>query len=192
MSPAITNRCPWACQTAIERDYHDNEWGVPLHDDRRWFEAIVLDGAQAGLSWLTILKKRPAYRQAFAGFDPHKVACFDDNRVTELLANPGIVRNRLKIRSAINNARAFIRIQEQSGSFDEWIWRYVDGEPIINRYRTPDQVPTETGLSRQISRDLKKSGFSFVGPTIVYALMQATGLVNDHLLSCFCHPDNLS
>ncbi len=183
-------RCPWACQTAIERDYHDNEWGVPLHDDQRWFEAIVLDGAQAGLSWLTILKKRDAYRQAFDGFDPHKVASYDERKVAALLANPGIVRNRLKIHSAIKNARAFLAIQEKHGRFDDWIWRYVDGQPIVNRYRCASDVPAQTALSQRISKDLKKRGFSFVGPTIVYALMQATGLVNDHLLSCFRHPDN--
>ncbi len=184
------NRCPWACQSPLEQAYHDSEWGRPLHDDHRWFEAIVLDGAQAGLSWLTILKKRPAYRQAFAGFDPEVVAGFDAAKERELLANPGIVRNRLKIRSAINNARAFVRIQDKHGSFDQWIWRYVDGQPVINHYRTAAEVPTETPLSRQISADLKQHGFSFVGPTIVYALMQATGLVNGHLVDCFCHPDN--
>ncbi len=190
MSETALRRCPWACQTPIEQAYHDSEWGVPLHDDQRWYEAIVLDGAQAGLSWLTILKKRAAYRQAFDGFDPQKVARYGDAKVAELLANPGIVRNRLKINSAIGNARAFLALQEKHGRFDDWIWRYVDGQPIINRYRSADQVPTETDLSRRISRDLKKAGFSFVGPTIVYALMQATGLVNDHLLSCHCHPDN--
>jgi len=190
MSRESASRCPWACHTAIERDYHDHEWGVPLHDDNRWFEAIVLDGAQAGLSWLTILKKRDAYRQAFDGFDPHKVARYDERKVAGLLANPGIVRNRLKIHSAIKNARAFLDIQEKHGSFDDWIWRYVDGRPLVNRYRTQEEVPAETELSRRLSADLKKRGFSFVGPTIVYALMQATGLVNDHLASCFCHPDN--
>ncbi len=186
------NRCPWACKTTIEREYHDNEWGVPLHDDNRWFEAIVLDGAQAGLSWLTILKKRSAYRQAFDNFDPRKVACYDDKKEAQLLNNPGLVRNRLKIRSAIKNARAFIRIQEQFGSFDAWIWRYVDGRSIINRYAHAHEVPAYTPLSERISADMKKRGFSFVGPTIVYALMQASGLVNDHLLGCFRHPENQS
>jgi DNA-3-methyladenine glycosylase I len=165
--------------------YHDREWGVPVHDDRVWFEYLILDGAQAGLSWSTILKKRDNYRKAFAGFDPVKVARFDGRKIRRLLADPGIVRNRLKIESAIKNARAFLKVQKEFGSFDAYVWRFVGGRPKRNRWRRLSEIPAETVESRALSRDLKKRGFSFVGPTICYAFMQAAGMVNDHLVSCF-------
>jgi DNA-3-methyladenine glycosylase I len=165
--------------------YHDEEWGVPVHDDRRFFEFLILEGAQAGLSWDTILKKREAYRAAFAHFDPLLVARFNDARKRRLLADPGIVRNRLKIDAAIGNAKSFLAVQEQFGSFDAYIWQFVDGRPIINRWRDVAQVPASTDHSDAMSRDLKKHGFRFVGTTICYAFMQATGMVNDHVVSCF-------
>ena len=167
--------------------YHDDEWGVPIHDDRQWYEKIVLDGAQAGLSWLTILKKREAYRKAFAGFDVHEVARFAEKDVARLLEDPGIVRNRLKVQSAIKNARAFIAIQEEHGSFDEYIWRFVDGKPLQSKIESASDWPARTELSDAVSRDLKKRGFTFVGSTIVYAFLQAAGVVNDHLVTCFRH-----
>jgi DNA-3-methyladenine glycosylase I len=167
--------------------YHDEEWGVPLHDDRRHFEFLVLDGAQAGLSWRTVLRKREAYRRAFAGFDPVKVARFGEADVKRLLADPGIVRNRQKIRSAIANAAVFLELQREHGSFDDYIWGFVDGAPRINRWRRLSELPAETAASRAMSRDLKRRGMSFVGPTICYAYMQAAGMVNDHLVGCFRH-----
>ena len=170
-------------------EYHDTEWGVPTHDDQLLFEAIVLDGAQAGLSWLTILKKRERYRRAFSGFDPQKVARFDDRRVEQLLGDDGIVRNRLKIRSAIANARAFLAIQEEFGSFDAFIWGFVDGKSKQNAWRRMNQVPATTPDSDAMSAELKRRGFSFVGSTICYAFMQAIGMVNDHLVSCFRHSE---
>lgn len=169
----------------MEQEYHDTEWGTPLHDDRMLFEFLVLEGAQAGLSWTTILRKREGYRQSFCGFDPEAVAAFDRNRVEELLSVNSIVRNRLKIESAIRNARAFLRIQEEFGAFDTYIWRFVNGKPIRNAWNTKDQVPASTEESHAMSRDLKKRGFSFVGPTICYAFMQAVGMVNDHTTDCF-------
>lgn len=171
--------------------YHDNEWGMPVHDDIRWFEHIVLDGAQAGLSWKTILHRREGYRRAFDGFDPSKVAQYDEKRYNELLKDERIIRNRLKIRSAINNARAFIRIQEEFGSFDNYIWGFSGGKPVVNHWKNLDELPASTPLSDTISKDLKKRGFTFVGTTICYAFMQAAGIVNDHLADCFRHPDNL-
>jgi DNA-3-methyladenine glycosylase I len=180
-------RCDWAQKSDLEIDYHDKEWGVPVHDDRLLFEFLVLEGAQAGLSWITILRKREAYRAAFAGFDPERVARFDAAKVAELLANPGIVRNRLKVESAIGNARAFLRVQEEFGSFDTYIWRFVDGRPIQNAWKHITEVPAHTTVSDVMSRDLKKRGFRFVGSTICYAHMQATGMVNDHLVDCFRH-----
>jgi DNA-3-methyladenine glycosylase I len=168
--------------------YHDTEWGVPVHDDRKWFEHIVLDGAQAGLSWKTILHRREGYRRAFEGFDPAIVARYDENKYLELLKDEGIIRNKLKIRSAINNAHAFMKIQEEFGSFDAWIWRFTDGKPVVNHWKTLSEIPARTPLSDLISRELKKRGFTFVGSTICYAFMQAAGLVNDHLVSCFRHP----
>ena len=180
------NRCGWA-RNDLSIRYHDEEWGVPLHDDHRWFEFLILEGAQAGLSWDTILRKREAYRQAFAGFVPDAVARFDDARIESLLANPGIVRNRLKVASAVKNARAFLVVQEEYGSFDAYIWKFVDGRPVRNAWRSLSEIPARSPLSDAVSKDLKKRGFTFVGSTICYALMQATGLVNDHLIHCFRH-----
>lgn len=177
-------RCPWCGSDPLYQRYHDDEWGVPVHDDRTWFEFLLLEGAQAGLSWITILRKREAYREAFAGFDPEEVVRFNAGDVERLMANPGIVRNRLKIESAISNARAFLDLQAERGSFDAYSWDWVDGQPIINHFERMEQVPAVTPLSEKISKDLRKRGFRFVGPTIVYAHMQATGMVNDHLISC--------
>lgn len=179
-------RCHWAKDDLSIR-YHDEEWGVPVHEDRRWFEFLLLEGAQAGLSWDTILRKREHYRCCFASFDPLAVARFDDARVASLLADPGIVRNRLKIASAIQNAKAFLEVQQEFGGFDPYIWRFVDGQPIHNCWTNPQEVPASTPISNALSKDLKKRGFKFVGSTICYALMQATGLVNDHLIDCFRH-----
>lgn len=165
--------------------YHDEEWGVPVHDDRRHFEFLVLEGAQAGLSWLTILRKRQGYRRAFAEFDPARVARFGDADIARLLADEGIVRNRQKVASAIGNARAFLQVQEEFGSFDAYVWRFVGGEPRRSAWRTLDELPAATPESEALSKDLKQRGFRFVGPTIVYSHMQACGLVNDHLLGCF-------
>ena len=178
-------RCPWPGSDSLYLRYHDEEWGVPVHDDRHFFEMLVLEGAQAGLAWITILRKREGYRDAFDGFDPAVVAGYDDRRVVALLGNPAIVRNRLKVESAVGNARAFLRVQDEHGSFDRYVWRFVDGRPRQNRWRTMADVPAETAESRAMSRDLKRRGFRFVGPTICYAFMQATGLVNDHLVDCF-------
>jgi DNA-3-methyladenine glycosylase I len=183
VSPII--RCAWALRSPEETVYHDTEWGVPLHDDVKLFEYLVLDGAQAGLSWTTIVKKREAYRQAFDGFDPAAVARYDEARIAALLANPGIVRNRLKIESAVRNARVYLRIQDEFGSFDDYLWRFVDGKPVRNAWRHPREIPARTPLSDTLSRDLKRRGCNFVGSTICYAFMQAAGLVNDHLVDCF-------
>ncbi|MHB8461552.1 MAG: DNA-3-methyladenine glycosylase I [Vulcanimicrobiaceae bacterium] len=177
-------RCSWAT-TDLSIPYHDTEWGVPVHDDRRLFEFLILEGAQAGLSWETILKKRDAYRLAFDGFDPHRVAAYDDAKLASLLLDPGIVRNRLKIAAAPTNARAFLAVQNEFGSFDAYLWAYVDGQPLIRRPATTHDLPATTPLSDALSRDLKKRGFTFVGSTIMYAFMQATGIVNDHLIDCF-------
>ena len=178
-------RCAWAGDDPLYRAYHDCEWGVPVHDDRLLFQFLVLEGAQAGLSWITVLRKREAYRVAFDGFDPERVARFDDARRAELLANPGIVRNRLKVASAITNARAFLAVQEEFGSFDAYLWRFVDGRPIQNAWPAVAQLPASSTLSDCVSRDLKRRGFSFVGGTICYAFMQAVGMVNDHTTDCF-------
>jgi DNA-3-methyladenine glycosylase I len=177
-------RCTWA-SNELNCKYHDEEWGVPVHGDRRWFEFLVLEGAQAGLSWDTILRKRERYRKVLAGFDPAKVARFDGKKRRELLRDPGIVRNRLKIASTIANARAFLRIQKEFGSFDKYIWNFVGGAPIQNKWNAHKQVPAKTSISIALSKDLLKHGFRFVGPTICYAFMQATGLVNDHLVTCY-------
>ncbi len=177
-------RCGWARNELAIR-YHDEEWGVPVHDDRRWFEFLLLEGAQAGLSWDTILRKRENYRTAFAGFDPARVARFDRAKVARLLANDGIVRNRLKIESAISNAKAFIEIQREFGAFDKFIWRFVDGRPLVNSRRSIKELPATTAESDAVSKDLLKRGFRFVGSTICYAMMQATGMVNDHTIDCF-------
>lgn len=165
--------------------YHDREWGVPIHDDRRLFEFLILEGAQAGLSWITILRKREAYGRAFAGFEPKRVARFDRARVARLLRDPGIVRNRLKVESAVTNARAFIAVQEEYGSFNRYVWQFVDGRPKINNWRTSRQVPARTRESDKLSDDLRRRGFRFVGSTICYAYMQAVGMVNDHTRNCF-------
>jgi len=182
-----TNRCGWCGDDPLYVAYHDEEWGVPVYDDRTLFEFLILEGAQAGLSWSTILKKRAGYREAFDGFDPAKVARYDDRKTAELLANPGIVRNRLKVASAVSNAQAFLEVQEEKGSFSDYIWSFVDGRPIQNSWRSLAEIPGKTPLAEEISKDLKKRGFRFVGPTIVYAHMQATGMVNDHLVDCFRH-----
>jgi DNA-3-methyladenine glycosylase I len=183
----MPRRCGWAGTDELYLAYHDEEWGVPVHDDRVLFEFLLLEGAQAGLSWATILKKRENYRKAFAGFDPEKVARFDRRKIERLLKDPGIVRNRLKVESAVKNARAFLKIQEELGSFDAYQWSFVEGKPIRNRWKSLEEIPAETEISDRFSRDLKKRGFSFVGSTIVYAHMQAVGMVNDHLTSCFRH-----
>lgn len=178
-------RCPWSGTDPLYIAYHDSEWGVPVHDDRIHFEFLILEGAQAGLSWSTILKKREHYRRAFDGFDPVRVAQYDEAMAAALMEDAGIVRNRLKIRAAIQNARCFLRIQAEFGSFDRYVWPYVGGRPIVNKWQSLSQIPAETAEARALSKDLKKRGFSFVGPTIMYAYMQAVGLVNDHLTTCF-------
>jgi len=185
MRPEGIPRCGWVGSEPLFRTYHDREWGVPVHDDRLLFEFLILEGAQAGLSWITILRKRDAYRAAFAGFDPGAVAGFDGRKVAQLLADPGIVRNRLKVESAITNARSFLKIQEEFGSFDAYQWRFVDGRPIRNTWRNIKDVPASTSVSDAMSRDLKRRGFRFVGSTICYAHMQAVGIVNDHTVDCF-------
>ena len=185
MSPASIKRCFWAGDDPQMIAYHDEEWGVPIHDDRRWYEKLLLDGAQAGLSWSTILRKREGYRKAFAGFDPAKIARFTDKDVTRLMGDAGIVRNRLKIRSAISNARAFLALQDEHGSFDAWIWRFVGGKPIRGNVRGRGDILARTPLSDALSRELRGRGFNFVGSTIIYAFMQAGGLVNDHTVGCF-------
>ena len=181
----MRERCEWCGDDPLYVAYHDEEWGVPLRDDRRLFELLILEGAQAGLAWITILRKREGYRRAFEGFDPEVVARYDDARLDELMADPGIVRNRLKVRAARTNARAFLDLQEDHGSFSAFLWRYVDDEPLLNRPAARAELPAETPLSRQISRDLRRAGMTFVGPTIVYAYLQSAGLVNDHVASCF-------
>jgi DNA-3-methyladenine glycosylase I len=179
-------RCSWA-RSPLDIEYHDREWGVPVHDDHTLFEFLILEGAQAGLSWSTILNKRDNYRRAFAEFDPARVARFTPARVERLLADPGIVRNRLKVASAVTNARVFLGIQRELGSFDGYIWQFVSGSPIANRRRSAAEVPARTPEAEAMSKDLLKRGFKFVGPTICYAYMQAVGMVNDHLVSCFRH-----
>lgn len=180
------NRCPWGEHERM-RAYHDAEWGVPVHDDRTFFEFLVLEGAQAGLSWATILQRREGYRRAFANFEPAVVAAFDEERLAALMSDPGIIRNRLKIQSAVTNARAFLQVQAEFGSFDAYIWRFVGGSPRVNAWRAQGEVPAQTAESDAMSKDLQKRGFKFVGSTICYAFMQATGLVDDHLVDCFCH-----
>lgn len=177
-------RCGWASNDLAIR-YHDEEWGVPVHDDRTLFEFLILEGAQAGLSWNTILNKRENYRQAFDRFDPARVASYDRRKMQQLLRNPGIVRNRLKIASAVGNAKAFLQVQEEFGSFDRYIWQFVGGKPLVNRRKSLKQVPALTAESDAMSKDLKRRGFRFVGTTICYAFMQAVGMVNDHVIDCF-------
>ncbi|HEY3493883.1 MAG TPA: DNA-3-methyladenine glycosylase I [Polyangiaceae bacterium] len=187
MKSATKIRCGWAGTDPIYVGYHDEEWGVPVYDDRTLFEFLVLEGAQAGLSWITILKKRDAYRRAFDRFDPKKVARYDARRVAKLLGDAGIVRNRAKIESAVKNARAFLEVQEEFGSFSDYQWRFVNGRPLVNRWRSMKEVPARTAESDAYSKDLKQRGFSFVGSTIIYAHMQAIGMVNDHVIDCFRH-----
>ena len=182
-------RCSWALRSPAETAYHDAEWGVPRFDDAAQFEFLVLESAQAGLSWTTILNKREGYRCAFAGFDPHKVAAFGPADVERLMGDSGIVRNRKKIESAVRNARLFLELAAKHGSFAAWIWNFVDGRPLVNHWERMEDVPATTALSDQVAKELKKLGFSFLGSTVIYAHMQATGLVNDHLVSCFRHAE---
>ena len=178
-------RCEWGTVSQLYIDYHDNEWGVPVHDDRKLFEFLILEGAQAGLSWETVLNKRENYRKAFNDFDPVKISRYGDKKVETLLENKGIIRNRLKITSAINNAKRFLDVRKEFGTFDAYIWQFVNGKPITNRFKSMQEIPATTKESDAMSKDLKKRGFKFVGPTICYAHMQATGMVNDHVVGCF-------
>jgi DNA-3-methyladenine glycosylase I len=182
-------RCAWSTSDPLYIAYHDQEWGVPVHDDRLLFEFLVLEGAQAGLSWITILRKRENYRKAFDQFDPQKVARYSDDKIFELLNNPGIIRNRAKINAAIGNARAFLAVQEEFGSFDAYIWRFVNGKAIQNAWTDMAQIPAKSAEAEALSKDLAHRGFKFVGPTICYAHMQATGMVNDHTVDCFRYPE---
>jgi len=184
-------RCTWSGESPIYIDYHDHEWGRHVHDDDKLFEMLILEGMQAGLSWITVLKKREAFREAFDGFNPHKVALYDETKIKELMANEGIIRNRLKINAAINNAKIFLKVVEEHGSFNKFIWRYVDYTPIIGYYKKIEDMPASTPLSDKISKDLKKLGFKFVGSTIIYAFMQAIGMVNDHITECFVYEEML-
>ncbi|MFT6915214.1 MAG: DNA-3-methyladenine glycosylase I [Motiliproteus sp.] len=188
MSLARIQRCDWCDASLLYQQYHDLEWGVPLHDDQQLFEFLILEGAQAGLSWITILNKREHYRRVYDNFDPVLVAGYDVDKVEALLADPGIVRNRLKVRSSITNAQAFLSVQAEFGSFDRYLWAFVGGSPRINGWKTMAEIPVSTAESEALSKALKKRGFKFVGPTICYALMQATGMVNDHLLGCHLSP----
>lgn len=186
-SKLTINRCTWAGSDPTYVEYHDNEWGVPVYDDQKLFEFIILEGAQAGLSWITILKRREGYRRAFANFDPAEVARFDQKKISRLLQDEGIIRNKLKIHAAVQNAKAFLEIQEQFGSFCEYQWQFVDGEPVQNNWLDGKSIPATSPISDIFSKDLKQRGFSFVGSTIIYAHMQAVGMVNDHVTSCFRH-----
>jgi DNA-3-methyladenine glycosylase I len=183
-------RCPWCLSDDLYIKYHDKEWGHPLKNSRKLFEFLILDGAQAGLSWLTILKRREGYRAAFDGMDPECIARYGEKDIARLLGDARIIRNRLKIESAIGNARAYLKMMEGPVSFSRWLWDWVDGEPVINHFKVLAEIPASTELSEGISKELKKRGFTFVGPTIVYAFLQAAGLVNDHLVDCFRHPDH--
>lgn len=183
----MLNRCEWCLGNELYLRYHDEEWGVPVHDELKLFEFLTLEGAQAGLSWITVLRKRESYREAFDGFDPVRIACYDREKIAKLTDNKGIIRNRLKIEATVANARAFLTVQEKFGSFDQYIWQFVEGRTIQNQFRTLKELPAETEISKTISKDMKKRGFSFVGPTIIYAHMQAAGMVNDHLITCFRH-----
>ncbi|HEX7533419.1 MAG TPA: DNA-3-methyladenine glycosylase I [Methyloceanibacter sp.] len=187
MSGAQLKRCPWPGTDPLYIAYHDEEWGMPERDDRALYEKLVLDGFQAGLSWITILRKREAFRRAFAGFAPERIARFPSKKVEALMQDEGIVRNRMKIEGTVASARAWLQMMEQGAGFAAYLWGFVDGKPIVNRYRAMTEIPAETELSRAISKDLKSRGFKFCGPTIVYAFMQATGMVNDHLMSCHRH-----
>lgn len=181
-------RCEWVqAGNALYEAYHDKEWGIPVHDDRKHFEFLILEGAQAGLSWITILKRREGYRKAFAGFDPKKVAKFDETKVEQLMQDEGIIRNRLKITAAINNAKCFLQVQKEFGTFDRYIWQFVNHKPIKNQWKSIKEIPCQSKESQALSKDLQKRGFRFVGPTIMYAHMQAIGLINDHTVDCFCY-----
>lgn len=191
LAEKTTERCAWANHSEIYERYHDEEWGVPLHDDRKFFEMLILEGQQAGLSWITILNKRAHMREVYDHFDPEIVANYGPEKIASLMADPGVIRNRLKIEAAIKNARAFLKIQGEFGSFDKYIWDFMDGTPLKNDWATEADTPASTPLSDKISKDLKKRGFSFVGTTIVYAFMQATGLVNDHVQRCWKYHRNI-
>jgi DNA-3-methyladenine glycosylase I len=182
-------RCGWPGEDPLYLAYHDKEWGVPLKDDRALFEMLMLEGAQAGLSWITILRKRENYRRAFDGFDPNKIARYTPKKIDKLMVDEGIVRNRAKINGVVRGAQAWLTIQDEGSGFSQYIWDFVDGKPIVNHLRLGDRAPAETDISRALSKDLKRRGFKFVGPTIVYAFMQAVGMVNDHAATCFRHPD---
>lgn len=182
-------RCPWCLSDPLYVEYHDREWGVPVHDDRKWFEFLLLEGVQAGLNWLLVLKKRENYRQAYDDFDFGRIAQYDDSKIASLLADPGLVRNRAKIRASVSNARAFITIREEFGSFDSYIWPFVGSKPLRNHWRSMEQLPARTAFSDGLSKDLVRRGFKFAGSTIIYAHMQATGMVNDHLIWCFRYKD---
>lgn len=184
-------RCPWPGDTPIYIDYHDNEWGRPTHEDRELFEMLVLESMQAGLSWITVLKKREAFREAFDGFDPEKVALYDDEKIEELMNNEKIIRNRRKITAAVNNAKLFLKVQEEYGSFDKFIWKYVDNTPITGHWEKIEDMPASTPLSDRISKDLKKMGFQFLGTTIIYSFMQSVGMVNDHIKECFVYQETV-
>ena len=183
------NRCPWSTSDPIYIDYHDCEWGVPVHEDQKQFEFLVLESAQAGLSWLTILKRREGYRRLYSGFKADKVACFDEKRILEMLSDTGIIRNRKKIEASINNAQRFLEIQDKYGSFSRYLWDFNEGKQVVNHFRELSEIPATSPLSDTISKDLKQRGFKFIGSTIIYAHLQATGLVNDHLVSCFRHKE---
>ncbi len=185
MAPTEKERCPWCLKTESYIHYHDTEWGIPVHNDRVHFEFLILEGAQAGLSWLTILNKREGYRKNFADFDPAKVARFTSARIEKILLDPGIVRNRLKVQAAVSNARCFLAIQKEFGSFDSYIWKFVNNRPVVNAWKSPGEVPPISPESDALSKDLIRRGFKFVGSTVIYAHMQACGLINDHLTSCF-------
>ena len=182
-------RCQWCTSDPVYIKYHDTEWGVPLHNERRLFEMLILEGAQAGLSWITVLRKRPHYRQVFDRFDPQKIACYDKRRISALLKDPGIIRNRLKVEGTVKNARAWLELKESEGSVRDFLWQFVDGQPVHNTWRHLRQVPAQTLQSEAMSKALKKRGFTFVGPTICYAFMQAVGMVNDHTTDCFRHAE---
>jgi DNA-3-methyladenine glycosylase I len=186
-----THRCPWATNDPLYIKYHDEEWGNPVYDDNTLFEFLILETFQAGLSWITILRKRENFRKAFENFNYKKIAKYDQAKIDSLLSDAGIIRNKLKINAAISNAKAFLDVQEEFGSFSKYIWGFVDGKPVINNFKTMNEVPANTPLSDKISKDLRKRGFKFVGSTVIYAHMQATGMVNDHLVTCFKHPDHI-
>jgi len=183
--PKEPRRCEWCGTDPLYVKYHDEEWGVPVHDDRRLFEFLLLEGAQAGLAWITILRKREGYRKAYDGFDPRKIARWDRRKIERLLKDPGIVRNRLKVEGAKRNARAFLEVVDETGSFDRFLWDFVGGKPLCNRWKSLKEIPAETPEARAMSKELKRRGFTFVGPTICYAFMQAVGMVNDHVTGCF-------